>query len=74
LRAARKPETETPMAIDIDDLEPRQPAKKPKDLSGLAIEELKDYIARLEAEIGRAKDMIAAKEKHRAGAQGLFKR
>jgi uncharacterized small protein (DUF1192 family) len=62
------------MAIDIDDLEPRQPAKKPKDLSGLAIEELTAYIGVLEAEIVRARDMIAAKQKHRAGAQGLFKR
>ena len=62
------------MAIDIDDLEPRQPAKKPKDLSGLAIEELKGYIELLQAEIVRAQAMIDAKEKHRSGAQGLFKR
>ena len=62
------------MAIDIDDLEPRQPAKKPEDLSGLSIEELKDYIALLQSEISRAETMIAAKEKHRAGVQGLFKR
>ena len=62
------------MAIDIDDLEPRQPAKKPKDLSGLAIEELKGYIEMLQAEIVRAQAMIESKEKHRAGAQNIFKR
>ena len=62
------------MAIDLDELEPRQPAKKPKDLSGLSIEELKGYIALLQSEIVRAEDMIAAKEKHRAGVQGIFKR
>lgn len=62
------------MAIDLDELEPRQPAKKPRDLTGLSIEELNGYIALLQAEIVRAQDMIASKEKHRAGAQTLFKR
>ena len=62
------------MAIDLDELEPRQPAKKPRDLTGLSIEELRGYIALLQSEIGRAEAMIAAKEKHKAGAQGIFKR
>lgn len=62
------------MAIDLDELEPRQPAKKPKDLTGLSIEELRGYIEMLQAEIVRAQAMIDSKEKHRTGAQGLFKR
>ena len=62
------------MAIDLDELEPRQPARKPRDLTGLSIEELNGYIALLRSEIERAEEMIAAKQKHRAGAQGLFKR
>jgi uncharacterized small protein (DUF1192 family) len=70
----RKEETEPPMAIDIEDLEPRQPAKNPKDLTGLSVEELENYISLLESEIGRARAMIDAKQKHRAGAQSIFKR
>ena len=53
---------------------PRKPAVKPKDLDGMAIAELQDYIAALEGEIARARAKIAAKEAHRAGAASLFKR
>ncbi len=60
--------------MDIDDLEPRKPAVKPKDLDGMAITELQDYIGALEAEIARARAKIAAKEAHRTGAASLFKR
>ena len=59
--------------MDTDDLEPRKPAVKPKDLARLSIAELNDYIATLQAEIARAKAKIAAKEAHRAGASALFK-
>ena len=59
--------------MDIDDLEPRKAAVKPKDLDGMAIAELHDYIAALEGEIARARAKIAAKEAHRTGAASLFK-
>ena len=59
--------------MDTDDLEPRKPVAKPKDLDTLSVAELNDYIAELQAEIERARAKIAAKEAHRAGAAMLFK-
>ncbi len=59
--------------LNPDDLDPPRPVAKPADLQGMSISELKDYIASLEAEIGRAQNMIAQKESHRSGAEGLFK-
>jgi uncharacterized small protein (DUF1192 family) len=66
-------EQEQQDAMDTDDLEPRKQAVKPKDLDGMSVAELKDYIAGLEAEIERARAKIAAKEAHRAGAAALFR-
>jgi uncharacterized small protein (DUF1192 family) len=43
-------------------------------LSLLGITELEDYIAGLEAEIGRAQAEIAQKRQHCGGAEALFKR
>lgn len=60
--------------MEWDDLEPRKAKPKPKDLQPLSIAELNDYIAELEAEIVRARGMIAAKQKDRSGAEGLFKK
>jgi uncharacterized small protein (DUF1192 family) len=62
------------MAFEFEDLEPQKKAKKPTDLSSWSIEELTDYIAALEAEIGRAQETIAARKKHMSGAESLFKR
>jgi uncharacterized small protein (DUF1192 family) len=59
--------------MDTDDLEPRKPAVKAKDLDGMSIAELNDYIDALQGEIARATAKIAAKEAHRAGASALFK-
>jgi uncharacterized small protein (DUF1192 family) len=61
-------------AMDLDDLEPTKKPAKPKDLSTWSIEELNLYIAKLEAEIVRAREMIAAKQSHRSGADALFRR
>jgi uncharacterized small protein (DUF1192 family) len=63
------------MPTDWDELEPRKPATaKPRDLDTMSVQELKDYIAGLEAEIARAQAKIQAKESHRSGAAGLFKK
>ncbi len=62
------------MAMDPDELEPRQPVPAKKNLEVMGIEELDAYIAGLEAEIARAKAAIAAKQSVRAGAEALFKR
>jgi uncharacterized small protein (DUF1192 family) len=60
--------------MDDDDLPPGRKPAPPKDLTLLGIAELEDYIAGLEAEIARARAEIAAKQKHRGGADALFRR
>jgi uncharacterized small protein (DUF1192 family) len=61
------------MAQEEDD-RPQHRKLPPKDLTPLSVAELSDYILGLEAEIARARAAIAAKQSHRAGADGLFKR
>lgn len=57
----------------FDDPEPRARKPKPKDLSGMSIAELGDYVAELRAEIARAEEAIAAKRRAAEGAQSIFK-
>lgn len=59
--------------MDIDDLEPRKRPAEKKNLDVLSIEALGDYIAELEAEIARARAVIAHKEKARDAADAVFK-
>ncbi len=59
--------------MDTDDLEPRKEKPKRKDLESMSIEALNDYVGELEAEIERAKLMIAGKEKARSSADTVFK-
>jgi uncharacterized small protein (DUF1192 family) len=59
--------------MDPDDLLPNKPSK-PKDLNGLSISDLNDYIALLESEIDRARQAIQSKQASRAGADAWFKR
>ncbi len=63
------------MALDTDDLEPQR-KKTPalKDLSGLSVTELKDYIGYLESEIARARVAIDAKQAFKNAAEAFFKR
>jgi len=60
--------------MDEEELEPRRRPAKPKDLTLLGIEELKSYVAELEAEIARVRVEITAKLGQRSGAEALFKR
>ena len=60
--------------MDLDDLEPRKPAPKPRDLSPLSIAELEDYIEKLHAEIERARAAIKGKQAQRVGAEAFFKK
>jgi uncharacterized small protein (DUF1192 family) len=60
--------------MDDEELLPSRKPVPPKDLSLLGIAELEDYIAGLESEIARARAEIAEKQKHRGGAEALFKR
>ncbi len=59
--------------MEIDDLEPRRQAPKPKDLESLGVEELEEYLAELETEAARVKQKIAAKKSYLSGADSLFK-
>jgi len=59
--------------MEPEDLEPRKKAPAPRELDSLSIQELKDYVAELEAEIARVKAKIGAKQAHQMGAAGLFK-
>jgi len=56
-----------------DDLDPRKPKKILKPLDNYSIEELKEYITNLEAEIVRAGEWIAKKEAHKNAAANFFK-
>ena len=59
--------------MDTDDLEL---VVKPKeiDFESLSIEELKEYIIELKAEIERAESYILSKGKDRLNAESLFKK
>ena len=59
--------------MDTDDLEP---IKKPETINfdTLSIEELKEYIEDLKAEIKKAQNYIESKEKDRFDAESLFKK
>lgn len=58
--------------INPDDIEPRKPSAKPRDLQSMSVDELRYYIATLEEEIARAEATIAKKEAHRSGIDALF--
>ena len=60
--------------MDIEDLEPKNKVTKLKELSGWNIEDLAEYIERLEGEITRARAMIELKRNINSVADSLFKR
>ncbi len=62
------------MAFETDDLEPRNVKKKPLNLDELNIEDLREYAARLKAEVERVEAKIKSKQSHASAAASLFKR
>ncbi|MDP6602569.1 MAG: DUF1192 family protein [Rhodospirillales bacterium] len=60
--------------MDPDDLEPQTAKPQPKNLDVMSIEALGEYVDELEAEIARARAVIAAKREARSGADAVFKR
>ena len=63
------------MAIDLDDLDPRNARKaKPLNLDDLNIEDLGEYIAVLKAEIERVEAKVKAKQGHASAAASFFKK
>ena len=63
----------TAMASDEDDL-PVRKGSRPPDLGHWSIDELNEYIRRLEAEILRARAQITAKQSFKGAADELFKK
>jgi uncharacterized small protein (DUF1192 family) len=64
------------MAIDPDEVLPRKPKSQivlGEDISTHSVEELERRIAALEAEIARARDALALREKTRFAAASIFK-
>jgi uncharacterized small protein (DUF1192 family) len=57
----------------FDDLEPQKPVPKPKQLDGMSVDELRAYIADLQAEIVRVEAAVKAKEAHKLAAAAFFK-
>ncbi|OJX80880.1 DUF1192 domain-containing protein [Magnetospirillum sp. 64-120] len=60
--------------MDWDDLEPKKKVASLRNLEVMGIEELRDYIGELKAEITRAEAAIAAKESVKLGAEALFRK
>ena len=60
--------------MTFEDLEPKNVTRKPVDLSTWNIEDLRDYIENMKAEIQRAEAMIAEKKSVSSAADSLFKR
>jgi uncharacterized small protein (DUF1192 family) len=56
-----------------EDAPRRAPGFVPPVLDGWDVEELKNYIGRLQAEIGRAEAAIAKKQAHRGAADAFFR-
>jgi uncharacterized small protein (DUF1192 family) len=63
------------MAIDLDDLDPRNAKKaKPLNLDDMNIEDLREYVSVLKAEIARVEDKIKAKQSHASAVASFFKK
>jgi uncharacterized small protein (DUF1192 family) len=62
------------MAFDLDDLDPKQKKPQLKNLDAMNIEDLKEYIAVLKAEIARVEEKLKAKQSHAAAASAFFKK
>jgi uncharacterized small protein (DUF1192 family) len=57
----------------LDDSEPAKKKPAPKNLDPMSVDDLREYIAELEAEIERARAQIAKKETQRLAAGAFFK-
>jgi uncharacterized small protein (DUF1192 family) len=61
------------MAFDLDDLDPKQKKTQPRNLDSMNIDDLKEYVAVLKAEVARVEEKIKAKQSHAAAAASFFK-
>ncbi|MGQ0677999.1 MAG: DUF1192 domain-containing protein [Rhodospirillales bacterium] len=60
--------------MEPEDLEPQKKKPPPKNLEIMGIQELKDYIDDLRAEIARAEATIKSKQSARGAADMFFKK
>ena len=60
--------------MDADELDPRPAPTGHPNLEAMSIEALASYIASLESEIRRARDVIASKQDARSSADDVFRR
>lgn len=60
--------------MDWDDLDPKTKKPKLKDLSPLGVDDLKQYIADLKAEITRTEAELVKRDATRAGAEAIFRK
>lgn len=56
------------MAFESDDLEPLKKKSQPRNLDPMSVEELREYIAVLKAEIARVEEKVKAKQSHASAA------
>jgi uncharacterized small protein (DUF1192 family) len=59
--------------MDIDDLEPKKRKPEARNLDPMSVEELREYIVELRAEIMRVEANLTSKTAHLTAAAGLFK-
>jgi uncharacterized small protein (DUF1192 family) len=62
------------MAFETDDLEPLKKKSQPRNLDPMSVDDLKEYIATLKAEIVRVEEKIKAKQSHASAAALFFKK
>ena len=62
------------MAFETDDLEPLKKKSQPRNLDPMSVDELREYIGALKAEIVRVEEKIKAKQNHAAAAASFFKK
>jgi uncharacterized small protein (DUF1192 family) len=62
------------MAFETDDLEPLKKKSQPRNLDPMSVEELREYITVLKAEIVRVEEKIKAKQSHASAAASFFKK
>ena len=62
------------MAFDLDDLDPKQKKPQAKNLDSMNIDDLKEYVAVLKAEIDRVEEKLKSKQSHAAAAASFFKK
>ena len=62
------------MAFDLDDLDSKQKKSQPRNLDVMNIDDLKEYVVVLKAELERVEAKIKAKQSHASAAASLFKK